>query len=78
MSVNIFEVFDSSSVNVIVNRPASGSIIHYSWTVDSQKDDWKADGYRWRFCGAAKDRKCGSGLCDRLYFPDLRWTKNLV
>ena len=68
MSVNIFEVFDSSSVNVIVNRPPSGSIIHYSWTEDLQKDDWKADGYRWQICGAAKDRKCGSGLCDRLYY----------
>src|ERR1043165_8392055 len=65
---DIYECFNNQSVNPIVNRPMGGSILQYSWSEDFKKDGWKVDGYLWRFCGSAKERKCGSGLCDRMYF----------
>ena len=68
MMSDIYEFFNTESVTAIVNRPTGGSMFHYSWADDVKKDDWKVDGYRWRLCGSAKDKKCGSGLCDRKYF----------
>ena len=68
MMSDIYEFFNTESVTAIVNRPTGGAMFHYSWSEDVKKDDWKADGYRWRSCGSVKDRKCGSGLCDRMYF----------
>ena len=41
---DIYECFDSQSVNAIVNRPTGGSILHYSGSEDFKKDDSKLDG----------------------------------
>ena len=30
--------------------------------------DWRADGYRWRQSGTAKNMKCGDGLLSKTYF----------
>jgi len=68
MMSDIYDFFNTESVNTIVNRPTRGAMFHYSWSEDVKKDDWKVDGYRWRLCGSEKERNCGSGLCDRMYF----------
>ena len=33
-----------------------------------EKRDWRADGYRWRQNGSFKDRKCGVGFRNKIYF----------
>jgi len=37
-----------------LQRPGGGSWYVYKWLETSRKDDWQADGFRWRQCGSMK------------------------
>ena len=37
--------------------PLGQTVYRYTWTDHSRKEDWKADGYRWRNQGATKKVK---------------------
>ena len=42
-------MFDSlTPVLVPVNLPKGGTMYMYAWNEDTRKEDWRADGYRWR------------------------------
>ena len=69
MAAEIFDMFDSlTPVLVPVNLPKGGTTYMYAWNEDTRKEDWRADGYRWRQNGSFKDRKCGAGSLCKTYF----------
>jgi hypothetical protein len=55
MSSDIVSLFDTlPGESVPRHLPVGGVAYKYTWVDESKKDDWKADGYRWRNQGAAK------------------------
>jgi len=58
MSEDIVDLFDSlPAENAPRHLPVGGTMYRLSWVDDSHRDDWKADGYRWRNQSAAKELK---------------------
>ena len=54
-----------------LQRPAGGSWYVYKWSEANRKDDWRADGYRWRQCGSMKGTRrlqAGENQLSRMYF----------
>lgn len=66
--VDIYNLFDSlAATEIPVNLPKGGTTYHYVWNDNAKKDDWRADGYRWRQNGNSK-QKFQSGLVKKTYF----------
>ena len=69
MAEQIFDMFDSLlPVSEIPNCPKGNSSWLFNWEEDTKRDDWKADGYRWRQNGGQKSVKVNSGTMTRTYY----------
>jgi len=69
MSQDIYsQLFSAEARSQPVERPRGGTAYVYEWTDDTNKDDWRADGYRWRQSGSMKGtRKAGENQLSRMY-----------
>jgi len=63
--VNFFDTLPASFVPE--HRPKGGVVYLYTWNDDVKKDDWRADGYRWRQSGSFKVN-CGGVVLKKIYF----------
>ena len=55
MSRILFDMFDTlSSDTQPPSLPTGGHTYMYVWAEESNKEDWRADGYRWRQLGGFK------------------------
>ena len=69
MTREIYNLFDSLTPETIPWQcPAAGTKYLYKWENDNAKDDWRADGYRWRQNGPQRQRKCEEGVMYNLMF----------
>jgi len=58
MSEDIVDLLDSlPPKNAPRHLPVGGTMYKFLLADDSHRDDWKADGYRWRNQGTAKEWK---------------------
>jgi len=67
---DIFDSFDELQAQTTpLHRPAGGMKYLFSWTENKQKDDWRADGYRWRQGGSFEQKvEDGIGVLKITYF----------
>ena len=80
--LDIADLFDSlPAVFVPLHRPSGGTTYMFVWTSDSTKDDWRADGYRWRQ-GGSKSVKFGAKTLKKKYFRAFKgpndWTSDFM
>jgi len=52
----------------VLNSPVGDTTYRYEWVEDRRKDDWRADGYRWRQLGSAKRMKSTTADVKKMYF----------
>ena len=67
-----YSFFDTlTPVTVPLQCPKAGTTYLFKWSDESQKEDWRADSYRWRQNGSfrcSKNAKCVDGQLMRCYF----------
>lgn len=67
-NIALYNMFDSAQTSSTpVYLPKSGTTYVYSYDSDDKKDDWRADGYRWRQSGNFTV-KCGAEKMKKIYF----------
>ena len=65
----VLQLFTSlPTQTTVVNCPVGDTTYRYEWQEDSRKDDWRADGYRWRQLGSAKRMKSSTADVKKMYF----------
>jgi len=67
-NVQLYDLFDTlTSVTSPPQLPRGGTVVLFEFTDDEKKEDWRADGYRWRQNGTKKV-KCGDGVMQKIFF----------
>jgi len=70
---DILVLFETLSAETVQRHLPSGDTVYrYTWTAQSRKNDWKADGYRWHIQGTAKPVKKIATLCATKTFFHVR------
>lgn len=68
MSSEKYSAFDSMVGQGVPVVPKGGFKYLYSWSDDNKKEDWRADGYRWRQMGTWRKMKCADGEISKVWF----------
>ena len=63
-----FVLFDTLTAENVRITPKAGTIYLFTWNEEKCKDDWRADGYRWRQMGQWRKTKCSSGELFKVWF----------
>ena len=68
MASVIYSLFDTLSAEAVPVIPKGGQTYLYTWSDEKKKDDWRADGYRWRQMGTWRKMKCDDGEIEKVWF----------